>query len=84
MERLELCELVSKEYAQIAKARGRDYTKSYNSYMARAEKRSTELLEEHAAQIRMTLSLTKTTRRTEEYSLDSLSDDDCEDGVCKL
>ena len=40
VERLEMCEFLSEDYAQRASNRGMDYKKSYESYMKRTQKRS--------------------------------------------
>ena len=43
VEKLEMCEFLSEDYAQRASNRGMDYKKSYDSYMQRTQKRSFQL-----------------------------------------
>ena len=82
VERLEMCEFLSEDYAQRASNRGMDYKKSYESYMKRTQKRSFQDLLEHFSTVKQFPTVSKS-NRTEEYII-TTNDDDCEDGVCKL
>ena len=80
--RKEMCEFLSEDYAQRATNRGMDYKKSYESYMQRSQKRSSQDLFEHFTSVKKFPTVVKT-NRTEEYII-TTNDDDCDDGVCKL
>ena len=82
VEKLEMCEFLSEDYAQRASNRGMDYKKSYDSYMQRTQKRSFQELLEHFSSVKKFPTVIKS-NRTEEYVI-TKNDDDCEDGVCKL
>ena len=82
VEKLEMCEFLSKDYAHRASNRGMDYKKSYESYMARSQKRSIQELLEHFSSVKQFPTVIKP-NRAEEYII-KVNDDDCEDGVCKL
>ena len=82
VEKLEMCEFLSEDYAQRAANRGMDYKKSYDSYMQRTQKRSFQELLEHFSSVKKFPTVIKS-NRTEEYVI-TKNDDDCEDGVCKL
>ena len=82
VEKLEMCEFLSEDYAQRASNRGMDYKKSYESYMVRSQKRSFQDLLEHFSSVKQFPTVIKS-NRTEEYII-TTNDDDCEDGVCKL
>ena len=82
VEKLEMCEFLSEDYAQRASNRGMDYKKSYESYMERSQKRNFQDLFEHFSSVKQFPTIIKN-NRTEEYVI-TTSDDDCEDGVCKL
>ena len=82
VEKLEMCEFLSEDYAQRASNRGMDYKKSYDSYFQRSQKRSFQELLEHFSSVKQFPTVIKS-NRTEEYII-TTSDDDCEDGVCKL
>ena len=82
VERLEMCEFLSEDYAQRASNRGMDDKKSYESYMERSQKRSSQDIFEHFSTVKQFPTIVKP-NRTEEYVI-TTSDDDCEDGVCKL
>ena len=82
VEKLEMCEFLSEDYAQRASNRGMDYKKSYDSYFQRSQKRSFQELLEHFSSVKQFPTVIKS-NRTEEYVI-TTSDDDCEDGVCKL
>ena len=80
--RLEMCEFISKDYAERAANRGMDYKKSYDSYMKRTQKRSFQDLLQHFSTVKKFPTVIRS-NRNEEYMI-TRSDDDCEDGVCKL
>ena len=82
VEKLEMCEFLSEDYAQRASNRGMDYKKSYDSYMKRTQKRSFQDLLQHFSTVKKFPTVIKS-NRNEEYMI-TRSDDDCEDGVCKL
>ena len=82
VEKLEMCEFLSEDYAQRASNRGMDYKKSYESYMERTQKRSFQDLLQHFSTVKQFPTVSKS-NRTEEYII-TTNDDDCEDGVCKL
>jgi len=82
VEKLEMCEFLSEDYAQRAANRGMDYKKSYDSYMQRTQKRSFQDLLQHFSSVKQFPTVIKS-NRTEEYII-TKNDDDCEDGVCKL
>ena len=82
VEKLEMCELLSKDYANRAANRGMDYKKSYDSYMTRTQKLKSQELLERFSIVDKFKSIIKSNRQ-EEYII-TVNDDDCEDGVCKL
>ena len=82
VEKLEMCEFLSEDYAQRASNRGMDYKKSYESYMERTQKRSFQDLLQHFSTVKQFPTVSKS-NRTEEYII-TTNEDDCEDGVCKL
>ena len=82
VEKLEMCEFLSEDYAQRASNRGMVYKKSYDSYMQRTQKRSFQDLLQHFSTVKKFPTVIKS-NRTEEYII-TKNDDDCEDGVCKL
>ena len=91
VEKLEMCEFLSEDYAQRAANRGMDYKKSYESYMQRTQKRSFQELLEHFSSVKQFPTVSKSDRIEEEERLKAFgeyiitkNDDDCEDGVCKL
>ena len=82
VEKLEMCKVLAEDYADRASNRGMDYKKSYESYMEWSQKRSFQELLEHFSTVKQYPTIAKL-NRTEEYVI-TQSDDDCEDGVCKL
>ena len=80
--RVEMCEFLSEDYAQRAANRGMDYKQSYDSYMKRTQKRDFQDLSEHFSTVKQFPTIIKF-KRKEEYVI-TKTDDDCEDGVCKL
>ena len=77
-----MCEFLSKDYAQRAYNRGMDYKQSYKNYMERTQKRKFQDLWEHFSTVKKYPTVLNF-KRKEEYVI-TTSDDDCEDGVCKL
>ena len=77
VEKLEMCEFLSEDYAQRASNRGMDYKKSYDSYMERTQKRSFQDLLQHFSTVKKFPTVIKS-NRNEEYVI-TKSDDDCED-----
>ena len=91
VEKLEMCEFLSEDYAQRASNRGMDYKKSYDSYFQRSQKRSFQELLEHFSSVKQFPTVSKSDRTKEEERLKAFgeyiikkNDDDCDDGVCKL
>ena len=81
-KRKEMCEFLSEDYALRASNRGMDYKKSYDSYMKRTENLKSQELFERFSTVKQYPTVIKF-KRKEEYVI-TTSDDDCEDGVCKL
>ena len=82
VEKLEMCKVLSEDYANRASNRGMDYKKSYESYMVSSQKRSFQDILQHFSTVKKFPTVIKS-NRNEEYVI-TKSDDDCEDGVCKL
>ena len=82
VEKLEMCKVLSEDYANRASNRGMDYKKSYESYMERSQKRSFQDLLQHFSSVKQFPTVIRS-NRAEEYII-TTNDDDCEDGVCKL
>ena len=80
--RVEMCEFISEDYAERASNMGRDYKQSYDSYMKRAKNLKSQELFERFSTVKQYPTVIKF-KRKEEYVI-TTSDDDCEDGVCKL
>ena len=80
--RLEMCEFISEDYAERASNMGRDYKQSYDSYMKRAKNLKSQELFERFSTVKQFPTVIRS-NRNEEYVI-TKSDDDCEDGVCKL
>ena len=81
-KRKEMCEFLSEDYAHRASNRGMDYEKSYENYMQRTQKLNPEELFERFSIVKNYPTVIKF-KRKDEYVI-TTSDDDCEDGVCKL
>jgi len=85
MTRVELCEALAVDYARRASVLSMKFEEAYNKYLKRCEIRSYENLFE---QFRHGNLLTLTSNVQKKYSQNeymiTVSDDDCEDGVCKL
>ena len=80
--RLEMCEFISEDYAKRSSSMGRDYKQSYDNYMKRAKNLKFQELFERFSIVKKFPTNVKS-NRNEEYVI-TKSDDDCEDGVCKL
>ncbi len=85
MTRVELCEALAIDYAKKASVvLNLNFNYAYNIYLKRCEKRSYENLLQQFTVGNLGSTIKKiTTRSVEEYVIIE-SDDDCEDGVCKL
>ena len=85
MTRLELCEALATDYAYRASVLSIKFEEAYNKYLKRCEVRSYENLMQQfkvgnlANPKKITPQL-----KANEYIISAPSDDDCEDGVCKL
>jgi len=85
MTRVELCEALAVDYATRAKILSITFEAAYNKYLKRCEIRTYENLFQQFSHGNL---LTLTSNVQKKYSQNeyiiSVSDDDCEDGVCKL
>jgi len=85
MTRVELCEALAVDYARRASVLSIKFEEAYNKYLKRCEIRSYENLFQqfnHGNLLTLTSNVQKKYSQNE-YII-SVSDDDCEDGVCKL
>ena len=88
MTRGEMCEQLAEEYAKRASVLRYTFEDAFNKYIKRLKKRTDdEILEQYTVANLGNLSNKRTKdipkRYTREYMI-TTSDDDCEDGVCKL
>jgi len=84
MTRVELCEALAKDYAKKASVLSLKFDEAYEKYLKRCELRSYDNLLQQFTVGNLGSTIKKiTTRSVEEYVIIE-SDDDCEDGVCKL
>tara|TARA_R110001592_G_scaffold198302_1_gene446483 strand:+ start:745 stop:1011 length:267 start_codon:yes stop_codon:yes gene_type:complete len=86
LTRLELCEALAIDYARRATVLSLKFEEAYERYYKRCEIRSYDNLFAQFKHGKLLTKLSKTplpALRTNEYIV-SVSDDDCEDGVCKL
>ena len=84
MTRVELCEALAKDYAKKASVLSLKFDEAYEKYLKRCELRSYENLLQQFTVGNLGSTIKKiTTKSVEEYVIIE-SDDDCEDGVCKL
>ena len=85
MTRAELCEALAKDYAVRARVLSMQFDDAYNKYLKRCEVRSYENLFEQFSRnsIIDKPQIIKPKLNENQYII-SVSDDDCEDGVCKL
>jgi len=83
MTRGEMCEQLAEDYAKRASVLSLSFEDGYNIYIKRLKKRTdNEILEQFTVANLDNIPKLRT-NRTEEYIIKG-SDDDCEDGVCKL
>ena len=84
MTRVELCEALAIDYAKKASVLNLKFDEAYQRYLKRCEIRSYENLLQQFTVGNLGSTIKKiTTKSVEEYVIIE-SDDDCEDGVCKL
>ena len=83
MTRLELCEALATEYAKKASVLSLKFEEAYQRYFKRCEKRSYDNLLQQFTVGNLGSTIKKIATRSVEY-IETKSDDDCEDGVCKL
>ena len=84
MTRVELCEALAIDYAKKASVLSLKFDEAYEKYLKRCELRSYENLLQQFTVGNLGSTIKKiTTKSVEEYVIIE-SDDDCEDGVCKL
>ena len=85
MTRVELCEALAVDYATRAQILSITFEAAYNKYLKRCEIRTYENLFQQFSHGNL---LTLTSNVQKKYSQNeyiiTVSDDDCEDGVCKL
>jgi|TARA_R100001530_G_scaffold103621_1_gene72121 hypothetical protein len=85
LTRDELIVELAKDYGKRAKVLGLKFEEAYNKYVKRCEIRSYEnLLQQFTIGNLADPVKTKTKSRNDEYIISAPSEDDCEDGVCKL
>ena len=84
MTRVELCEALAIDYAKKASVLSLKFDEAYEKYLKRCELRSYDNLLQQFTVGNLGSTIKKiTTKSVEEYVIIE-SDDDCEDGVCKL
>jgi hypothetical protein len=83
MTRVELCEALAVDYAKKASVLSIKFDDAYEKYLKRCELRSYDNLLQQFTVGNIGSTIKKITKRSEEYVIIE-SDDDCEDGVCKL
>ena len=83
MTRGEMCEQLAEDYAKRAAVLRYSFEDAYNKYIKRLNKRTDDEILEQFTVANLTNLPIRKPKRTEEYMITS-SDDDCEDGVCKL
>jgi|TARA_R110002110_G_scaffold16551_2_gene71589 hypothetical protein len=84
MTRVELCEALAIDYAKKASVLNLKFDEAYQRYLKRCEIRSYENLLQQFTVGGLGSTIKKiATKSVEEYVIIE-SDDDCEDGVCKL
>jgi hypothetical protein len=83
MTRLELCEALATDYAKKASVLSLKFEEAYQRYFKRCEKRSYDNLLQQFTVGNLGSTIKKIATRSVEY-IETKSDDDCEDGVCKL
>jgi len=83
MTKLELCEALATDYAKKASVLSLKFEEAYQRYFKRCEKRSYDNLLQQFTVGNLGSTIKKIATRSVEY-IETKSDDDCEDGVCKL
>ena len=83
MTRVELCEALAKDYAKKASVLNLKFDEAYKRYLKRCEIRSYDNLLQQFTVGNLGSTIKKIATRSVEY-IETKSDDDCEDGVCKL
>jgi hypothetical protein len=84
MTRVELCEALAIDYATRAKILSIKFDDAYNKYLKRCEIRSYENLLQQFTVGNLDNHIKKAVKLNQNEYIISTSDDDCEDGVCKL
>ena len=84
MTRVDLCEALAIDYATRAKILSIKFDDAYNKYLKRCEVRSYENLLHQFTVGRLANPIKKQVKLNQNEYIISVSDDDCEDGVCKL
>jgi hypothetical protein len=84
MTRVELCEALAIDYATRAKILSIKFDDAYNKYLKRCEIRSYENLLQQFTVGNLANPIKKPVKLNQHEYIISTSDDDCEDGVCKL
>ena len=83
MTRVELCEALAVDYAKKATVLSIKFDDAYKKYLKRCELRSYDNLLQQFTVGGLGSTIKKMATRNDEYVIIK-SDDDCEDGVCKL
>tara|TARA_R110002096_G_scaffold147554_1_gene307491 strand:- start:5105 stop:5350 length:246 start_codon:yes stop_codon:yes gene_type:complete len=81
---VELCEALAIDYATRAKILSVKFDDAYNKYLKRCEIRSYENLLQQFTVGNLANPKKKQVKLNQNEYIISVSDDDCEDGVCKL
>tara|TARA_R110000822_G_scaffold167637_1_gene307795 strand:+ start:267 stop:512 length:246 start_codon:yes stop_codon:yes gene_type:complete len=81
---VELCEALAVDYATRAKILSVKFEDAYNKYLKRCEIRSYENLLQQFTVGNLANPKKKQVKLNNNEYIISVSDDDCEDGVCKL
>ena len=84
MTRVDLCEALAIDYATRAKILSIKFDDAYNKYLKRCEIRSYENLLQQFTVGNLANPIKKQVKLNQNEYIISVSDDDCEDGVCKL
>ena len=84
MTRLELCEALATDYAKRASALSISFQEAYDKYFKRCEIRSYDNLLQQFTVGNLGKKVKKVNTRNDIEYIITKSDDDCEDGVCKL
>ena len=84
MTRVDLCEALAIDYATRAKILSVKFDDAYNKYLKRCELRSYENLLQQFTVGHLANPIKKQVKLNQNEYIISVSDDDCEDGVCKL